>query len=160
MLTERSSPRSAFPERSRYTSVLAISELALSDWERLFTPAKKEKPVSTQLSCSDPASAVSVNTGTHKCLMTSCYHQCTAAGEYRSPGRYETLPCYNMCSFEWMLLHQLPWWSHSVLQVPDPEKKPFCQAYSGFNNVIPFWNRFLKQSLLPNVQCLPANNTM
>lgn len=37
--TERSSPRRMFPERSRWTRVVAVKGLALSDWERLFTPA-------------------------------------------------------------------------------------------------------------------------
>ena len=88
---------------------------------------------------------ISVNTDIHKCLMTSCNHHRAAAEEYRSPGRYETLPCHSMPGFAWTMVHQLPWWSHSVLLVPDPGKKFFCQAYSGFNSTIPFWNRFLKQ---------------
>lgn len=99
---------------------------------------------------------VSVNTDIHKCLMTSCYHHCTAAEEYRSPGRYETLPCHRMPGFAWIVLHQLPWWSHSMLDVPDSAKKSFCQAYGGFNSEIPFWNRFLKQSLLHTVELVSS----
>ena len=33
-----SSPRSIFPERSRWTRLLGMDGLALSDWQRLFTP--------------------------------------------------------------------------------------------------------------------------
>lgn len=35
-----SSPRSMFPERSRWTRLLGMDGLALSDWQRLFTPIK------------------------------------------------------------------------------------------------------------------------
>lgn len=45
-LTERSSPRRMFPERSRWVRVVAVSGLALSDWERLFTPATWRRPSS------------------------------------------------------------------------------------------------------------------
>lgn len=41
-LTERSSPRRAFPERSRWVRVEAVRGLALRDWQRLFTPATRE----------------------------------------------------------------------------------------------------------------------
>lgn len=99
---------------------------------------------------------ISVNTDIHKCLMSFCYHHCTAAEEYRSPGRYETLPYHRMPGFAWTTLHQLPWWSHSVLEVPDSVKKSFCQAYGGFNSAIPFWNRFWKQSLLHTVELVSS----
>lgn len=37
-LTERSSPRRKFPERSRQLRVLGMDWLELRDWARLFTP--------------------------------------------------------------------------------------------------------------------------
>lgn len=48
-LTERSSPRRTFPERSRWVRVVAVNGLALSDWERWFTPAtwRRSSSIST-----------------------------------------------------------------------------------------------------------------
>lgn len=50
-----SSPRRTFPERSRWTRLLGIEGLALSDWQRLFTPATHTKAMSasSQASCLD-----------------------------------------------------------------------------------------------------------
>lgn len=94
--------------------------------------------------------SISANTALGKQLTTSRYHHSTAAEQHRSPGRYEPLPAI---TFLFYLDHGPP----AALMEPvgyrsRSREKVFLPSLAAF----PFWNIFLKQSLLHNAKSVSS----